>query len=189
MKYSISIILIIILFSCTKPVPDALQKEFSCSNVVLEKTEIVQDFQKKFQLQIPKKWNKKFFYNEYQTSLMTADSLLPLTKSFILDVSLNNGDLKVDDNIKNTVIRNIISKEHLRINKFGIGKFHKKPSVWLLAEGTRNELPFHLFKLLSKKDAKTYYQIEAQIYGDSLVNERVCKIISIVESLKEVSEN
>lgn len=184
MKYIIITFLSLGILSCTKP--DTLQKEFGCTNVNLGKTEIVSDFEKKFQLQIPVKWNKKFFYNDYQTSLMTADSLQSLTQSIILDVSLNNGDLKVDDNIKNTVIRNIISKEHLRINIFDIGKFHDKSSVWLLAEGTRNGLPYHLFKLLSKKNTETYYQIEAQIYGDSLVNERVCKAISVIETLKDI---
>jgi hypothetical protein len=179
-------IALITLVSCTKPT--ALQQDFNCGSVNLGKTTVMQDFQKKFEVAIPDKWSKKMFYNEYQTSLMTADSLVPLNESFILDISLNNGDLKVDDNIKNTVIRNIISKEHLRINKFKIGKFHNKPSVWLLAEGTRNGMPFHLFKLLSKKDDKTYYQIETQIYGDSLVDQRVCKAISLIETLKDVTD-
>ena len=185
MKQIIMIFLVLSLQSCFHPTE--IQKDFGCTDKIsINDAIMMQDFQKKFELMVPKKWATKLFYNEYQTSLMTADSLQPLTKSFILDVSLNNGELKVDENIKNTVIRNIISKEHLRIKKFKVGKFQNKPSVWLLAEGTRNNMPFHLFKVLSKKDATTYYQIEAQIYGDSLVNKRVCKVISMLETLKEV---
>lgn len=185
MKYLTRILLLLILQSCYQPTE--IQKDFGCTEKMQFKDAVLmQDFHKKFSLLVPKNWATKLFYNEYQTTLMTADSLLPLSKSFILDVSLNNGNLKVDDNIKSTVISNIISKEHLRITKFKIGKFHNKPSIWLLAEGTRSKMPFHLFKLLSKKDKETYYEIEAQIYGDSLVNKRVCKVISMLESLKEL---
>jgi len=187
MKQIIILFLVLSLQSCYQP--SEIQKDFSCNDKIsFNDAILMQDFQKKFELMVPKKWATKLFYNDYQTSLMTADSLKPLTKSFILDVSLNNGELKVDDKIKNTVIRNIITKEHLRINKLKVGKFHNKPSLWLLAEGTRNNLPFHLFKLLSKNDQTTYYQIEAQIYGDSLVNNRVCKVISMLETLKEITK-
>ncbi|HFS67826.1 MAG TPA: hypothetical protein ENK67_06400 [Flavobacteriia bacterium] len=182
----ILILVLVTVYSCSKPTE--LQQDFNCNTINLGKSSVIQDFQKKFAVTIPDTWSKKMFYNEYQTSLMAADSLKPLKESFILDISLNNGDLKVDETIKNTIIRNIISKEHLRINKFKIGKFHSKPSVWLLAEGTRNEMPFHLFKLLSKRDANTYYQIETQIYGDSLVNERVCKAISLIETLTDLNK-
>jgi len=184
MKFLIAIFITITLVSCSKPTE--LQQDFNCESVSLGKSTVMQDFQKKFEVDVPNTWSKKMFYNEYQTSLMVADSLIPLKESFILDISLNNGNLKIDDNIKNSVIRNIISKEHLRINKFNIGKFHNKPSVWLLAEGTRNGMNYHLFKLLSKRDDKTYYQIETQIYGDSLVNQRVCKAISLIETLVDI---
>ncbi len=185
MKYSIYIIALVTLFSCNKP--SELQKELGCKTKYDFGQMITsQDFQKKFTVQIPKNWSTKYFYNEFQTSLMTADSLKSLSNSFILDISLNNGELKVDDQIKGKVIRNIITKEHLRIKNFKISEFHKKPSVWFVAEGTRNELPYHLFRILIKNSPTTYFQIETQIYGDSLVNERLCKSISIIETIQTI---
>jgi hypothetical protein len=173
------------LQSCNKQ--NEMQKDFECAGTAkLKNSESVQDFQKKFKINIPKNWKVKYFYNDYQTTLMTADTLKPLSKSIILDVSLNNGELKVDDDIKNIVIRNIISKEHLRIKKFKKGKLYDKPAVWVLAKGNRNGMQYHLLKVLSKRSDDKYYQIEAQIYGDSLIDKRVCNAASIIKTLKDI---
>ncbi len=176
------LLILLITVSCSK---SDLQKDFNCNtNYDFGKTEIINDFKNKFSLDIPKKWSTKFFYNNFQTSFMTADSLKSLTNSFIIDVSLNNGELKINDDFREKIIRNIIKKEELKILKFKPTKFKNKDAIWFWSKGKRSRYDFHLFKMIVKNTATTYFEIETKIYGDSLVNERLCKSISIVETLK-----
>ena len=176
------LLLLLLTVSCAK---SDLQKDFNCNaSYDFGKTEITNDFKNKFSLDIPKKWSTKFFYNNFQTSFMTADSLKSLTNSFIIDVSLNNGELKINDDFREKVIRDIVKKEELKILKFKPTKFKNKNAIWFWSKGKRNNYNFHLFKMIVKNTTTTYFEIETKIYGDSLVNERLCKSISIVETLK-----
>ena len=170
-------------FSCSK---SELKKDFKCnSNYNFKKTIITSDFKNKFSLEIPKSWNIKYFYNSFQTSLMTADSLKTLTKSFILDVSLNSGELNLNNNFKEKVINNI-KKEHLKLIKYKNIKFKEKDAIWFWSKGKQNKYNYNVLKLIAKNTATSYFEIETKIYGDSLIEERLCKSISILETLKIV---
>lgn len=181
MKFILFILSIISITSCTKQ--SDLSKEFNCSSSEIKNTTEYYDFNKNFKIDIPSGWKTDLYYNEFQSELFTADTTKNLSKTFILDVAFNFGELSFDKEFYKKT-DSIIATNNLQKIKDGIIKFQTKPTYWYLVKGTKNGFDYHQFNLLVKNSSTTYFTAYSEVYGTQNVNERICKSISILEKIE-----
>jgi len=173
----------VLLISCKEQT--LLEKEFNCkSSYAFDKLEKVDDINKKFSLKVPEKWATKLFYNEYETNIMSADSLKSFSNTYILDVSVILGDLELNNNFSAKVIQELKDIEQLENLKFKFDKFKDLPSVWFLSKGKKGKYTYHYFQLFAKKNATEYFEISTKIYGDELIDERLCESIALIDKIE-----
>lgn len=169
------------LISCSNN--NVLAEEFNCESVALNNLIERTDFKKKFKLEIPSNWKTKLYYTEFQSELFAADTTKQLTETYILNTSFNLGKLNFDALFSSKNDSILILENLNKINSKSI-QFKDKPAHWILASGFKNGFPFHQFKLSIKLSESTYFSCATEIYGDELVNERICESISIINNIE-----
>lgn len=134
MKFNIySLILFVFIFlSCKEK--SVLNTTFNCFNLSTntDQKELT-DIKKNFKISVPKNWKTELFYDEFQSSLFTADTAKQLSETFILDISSKSGELLFNDDFLNK----IKSNSELRIINSKFENFKNIPSFWHLSSGKK----------------------------------------------------
>lgn len=183
-KIFILLLLLLVVVSCSKPIEiTKLQNEFHCKMGSFSNTETVNDYKNKFNITVPKHWNTQLYFDNLQTQVFTADTTKNLTNSFTLNFEFNSGDLKIDDDFKNTEIKNL-NESNLQVLKNKEDIFKDKSSIWFVSKGNKQNFDYYLFELFIKYNKVSYYKISSEIYGDENIDERLCKSIAVIETLQ-----
>lgn len=169
------------IISCNKQ--SELSKNFQCNRNSIENTKGYFDFKNNFKLFIPTNWKITKHYSDTQSEIFCADTIKQLSETFILNASFNIGELNLDD----TFIKQ--SDSLIKINFYekgrsGLIKFQEKPAYYYVAKGTKNGFQYHQFNLIVKNSENTYFTAYSEVYGAELVDERICKSISILENIE-----
>jgi len=180
-KLIVLLVLFSVLIGCKRQ--SELNKTFDCTTIKLENTSTIKDFNKNFKISIPITWKTSMYYNEFQSEIFTADTTKQLTETFILDVSYNIGELKIDNDF---IIKNdsILHSKNLKKIKSGNNNFQLKQSYWFLVNGTKNNFPFHQFNIYVKLTENSYLNSYVEIYGEDKIDERLCTALSILENIE-----
>ena len=178
MKHYFSIIIIALsITSCSKP--SDLQLDFNCKTQHFTNTEKVDDVQNKFAITVPKHWKTSLFFNNYQTQIQTADTVKKFSETYILITALNNGDLQVNEAFKDKKIKQY-EEDAFENAKYKFVTFKGKPSIWFLAKGRKLNKTYHYFQLFIKNSPTDYFEFTTEIYGDNLIDERLCESIALM---------
>ena len=178
-NFILFLILMISFLSCTKKL--SLQEELDCSILSLfSDTFERKDMHKNFKIDIPRSWKHQLYYDDYQSSIFMADTIKELTATFILDVAWKNGGLKLNDSFE----KSIVNTSSYTIMKSNIEQFKGLPCYWNVSKGTKNNYTYHLFNLFVKSSDHTYLEIKTEIYGEEMVDERLCEALNIINSVK-----
>ncbi|QOD61325.1 hypothetical protein H9I45_02445 [Polaribacter haliotis] len=182
MKHFILVIATTLLFfSCnTKTV---LQKECNCKDVFVENLEEVKDAKNLFSLEIPKNWKTNLYTDARQSSIYSADTIKDLTESLLLDINYINNSVDFSDIFKLKIEQENLSKKLIQRKAKEIN-FLNKPSYYTISIGKKGEFNYNVLQIFTKLDAGNSLLATAEIYGDSLVNKRICKAISLLEKIK-----
>ena len=62
--------------------------------------------------------------------------------------------------------------------------FQDKESYYLRAIGKRGQFDYQIINLFIKINNGNYMHAKAEVYGDSLVNERFCNALSLIEKIE-----
>jgi hypothetical protein len=180
-KYPTILLLSFILISCEKS--PYLSSELDCDHQNYTDLKTYHDINKNFKLDIPSIWKTELYFSDYESEIFAADTTQQLTESYILDASYNSGRLNFDEVFyKNT--DSISRLNNLSILNSGNESFQKKSTYWNILKGTKNRYPYHQFNLMVKLSRNSYFKGYSEIYGDSAVYVRICKSISIFESIE-----
>ncbi len=182
MKLFTTIILVFLLIGCSKE--KEISSFFNCkNNNINEKSTLTTDFKKHFRLNLPSSWNTKLYYSDYQSEIFAADTTKQLTDSFIIDTAFNTGKLNIDDSFikKND---SLFNSNNLEIIKSSKGEFQSMPSCWYLVKGTKNNFEFHQLILWVNLSKKEYFSCYIDIYGNENIEERICKVVAIIEDVE-----
>ena len=175
------LIVILLLISCSKQ--SELSKKLNCENTTLENTSSVSDFKNNFKLSIPTTCKKDLYYDNFQSELFAADTTKQLTDTFILGTSYNLGNLNFDA-IFYQKTDSILTVSNLQKLDFGTVIFQSKPAFWYVAEGSKNNFKYHTFNLAVKLSENTFFNAYSEIYGEENIEERICKSITIIETIE-----
>ena len=182
MKKNIALILVfLVFFSCKKE--SEFRKLYDCNTAELENAKQYLDFKNNFKLSIPISWKTSKYYSETQSEIFSADTTKQLSKSFILDASYNFGELEFTAQF-NQKTDSILNIQQLKKVKYGELLFQQKPAYWYLVKGQKKGLTYHEFNLWVINSKTTYFNAYAQIYGDDLIEERVCEFIGIIDKVE-----
>ncbi|MEE9348436.1 MAG: hypothetical protein V3U80_00145 [Flavobacteriaceae bacterium] len=169
------------IVSCDKI--NTLQQDFNCKTQRFSKTEIITDVQDKFTVTVPKHWKTSLFFNNYQSQIQSADTLKQLSETYILITALNNGNLEVNDAFKDKKLKQY-EEDHFKNAKFKFITYNDKPSIWFLAKGEKLNKTYHYFQLFVKNSPTDYFEFSTEIYGDDLVDERLCESIALLKKVE-----
>jgi len=175
------LVVILVFFSCSKQ--SELSKNFDCGKVDLGNTSSTYDFNKNFKIAIPSNWKTDLYYDNFQSEIFTADTTKQLTSTYILDTSFNLGELNFNEAYfkKND---SILAIPNLQKIKSGLIKFQSKPAYWYVAKGKKNNFDYHQFNISVKLSENTYFNAYSEIYGTTLIDERICESIAIIETVE-----
>ncbi len=167
-----------------------LEKKFDC-NATLDYLEFesITDFNKNFQITVPKEFETQLFYNNYQSSILTSNSTkekpLSILDSYIVEVNYNTGELDLNKEFIIGLIEKLQFEENLTVMNKSKIKFKGKEAYWLESNRISGKYPYNEFTLLVKESLTSYYEIIIKIYGDNNKQERLCESFAIIKSIKD----
>ena len=182
MKYFSSALVLFLFISCNS-IPD-LEEEFPCVNPInytdLKKSEDVRHL---FSVQFPKKWKVNLYYDAKQTSIHAADTTLNLTKATIMDITLIHTPIFLDETFKQKITADNKKMQLFEIKTNAI-KLFEKPTYYSYAEGKKNNYSYHILNTFTKVNSDNFLHVKTEIYGDLLVDERICKAIKLINKIQ-----
>jgi len=185
MKYIKTLIVLLILFTSCKN--NDLGEKFECDTPThFTNTKKIKDVLSKFKINIPKYWKTELYYDEFQSTLYSADTTKQLSETYLIDITWHQGDLVFDEDFKNNISKELKKKGLLKMVKSGFVKIKKYNSYYNLSVGKDVNLTYHYLQVYLKYKPDEYYTFTSKIYGDEYVNERVCSSISIFNKIKFV---
>ena len=182
MKKILILILTIGFISCQN---NSLKKEFNCeTDADFSELKEYRDFLKNFRVKVPKNWKTTLYYDEYSSEIYSADTTKQLTDTYVLEMSWKQGELNIDENFAKKINDTLQLRERLKMTKSGFGKFKKKPMYFNLAEGTRSGIQYKYLQVYLKTNIDEYITLTSKVFGDKLVDERLCESVELFESLQ-----
>ena len=181
MKQLLVFISFVIFISCYSP--NAIEKDFSCNGDSFDNLEKVNDVKNKFSMQLPKNWKTNLYYDNSLTSIFAADTTLSLTKTVLIDASLIHSNTAINNEFKqkisidnsNMQLTETITKETTLFNK---------PSYYSYAYGKKGKFDYKILNIFSKVSETDFMHIKTEVYGDSLVDERICKALNLIKKIQ-----
>lgn len=171
----------LVLHSCQKK--SALSADFNCNdNNSVAMVEITSDFEDHFSLPVPKNWKTNLYYDTAQSSIYFADTTRQLTEATIIDITF----IKKKTSFDSTFLANIqtnYTAEGLIEERNKTFMLKDYPSYYTLAKGIKNNFPYAICNVFINTDGKNLLHAKLEVYGDSLVNQRICKGINLVEKI------
>lgn len=174
------LLLFISIISCNSS--SELQKDFNCSSSSYSNLEEVEDFKKVFTVQLPKNWKTNLYYDNVQSTIYSADTTKQLTETTIFDFNLVQKAVSFNDKFQLELESENLAKGLISTQK-KVLKLGEKPSFYMLSKGKKQNFPYQKLNIFKKLNNENFINIKIEVYGDKLIEERLCKAISLVEKI------
>lgn len=170
------------IFSCHKN--SIFPKELtSCDKIYSsEDLEQVVDFKQNFSIDIPKHWNTKMYYDNFRSEIFSADTIKPISETYILQVSHIQSAIQINDTLVKSL--NKKSSDHHRTEE--LVKFHQfkdREALIFVSSGMENNLPLYILQDYVKIDQDQYLLMKVDIYGSENIEERLCEALQLLEKV------
>ncbi|MGB1041821.1 MAG: hypothetical protein ACPGU6_00370 [Tenacibaculum sp.] len=183
MKHLLPAIIIVLFISCNTT--SELKKEFPCeSSNSFSNLKKVDDIRNLFSLSLPANWKINLYYDDGQTSIYTADTTLSLTKTTIIDATLIHAPINFNASFKQKMATDNAKMGLQELQTKNITLFKNKEAYYNYATGKKGKYPYQILNTFIKSNSDNFLHIKTQIYGDSLVNERLCKAINLIDKIQ-----
>jgi len=182
MKYFLSAVVLSLLISCNSS--STLKKEFPCeSKIPTINLKTTTDVKSLFTVSLPENWNTNLFYDDGQTSIYAADTTVSLTKTIIIDASFIHAPIFLDNTFKQKITEDNKKMKLSELKTKDI-KLLNKATYYSYAKGLKNKYPYHILNTFTKINSDNFFHTKTEIYGDSLVDERLCKAINYINKIQ-----
>jgi len=180
-----NLIILLIAITSISCQSNILDKEFNCEKSTnLSELKEHKDFLKNFKINVPNSWKTNLYYDDYSSEIQSADTTKQLTKSYLLNISWNQGELNLDDTFANSINDSLRINEHLKVVKSGFGNFKSKSSYYNLSAGQHSGYPYQYLQVFIKTDVDEYIRLSSKIYGKDNADERLCESIEVFNSIQ-----
>lgn len=180
-SYSILLIASLLLFSCSKK--SEISKDFNCETSAYKNLEKVEDVKNLFSIDLPKDWKINLYQDEVQSSIFAADTTKQLTETVLLDITFIRNKINFDDAFILQQEQENLAKGLIKIKSKEITLL-EKPSFYIIYKGKKGTFMYETCHTFIKINAQSFILAKTEIYGDSLVNERLCNSFSLIENIK-----
>ena len=160
-----------------------LNEDFNCKESFFSNLKEIKDPNGNFSAQLPSNWKINRFTDAIQSSIYGADTTKQLTKTILLDLSYISNPIEINElfklKVENENLSNkLIQKKTKELN------FLNKPSYYVISMGKKGPYNYKSLQLFITTNKEKTMLIKVGIYGDSLVDERLCKAITLIEKIK-----
>ena len=176
------------LLFCSCSHPSEVSKKFNCKPTSFSKLEKIKDVKNLFSVEIPKTWKTNLYYDDLQSSIYTADTTKQLTESLLLDFTFINKNISFDTSFKLKQEQENLSKNLIKITSEETVLLDK-PSYYTVSKGKKGKFEYQVCHFFIKINKQNFILVKAEIYGDSLVNERLCNAFALIEKIKTIQKN
>ena len=181
MKRHLIIILLVLIASCNSK--SELSKDLDCSPESYSNLEKIEDVKKIFTVQYPDNWKTNLYYDKNQSSIYTADTTKQLTETMLLDITHVSNKLNLDSDFIKKFKTNLLNEQLLETTS-GEVKFQDKRAYYSNAIGKKGKFEYQISNLFIIINENNYIHSKIEVYGDSLVNQRICNGISLIEKIQ-----
>jgi len=181
MKKKFVFLTFIIIASCNSK--SKISKDLDCQPESYSNIETVEDVKKLFTVKFPDHWKTNLYYDNNQSSIYTADTTKQLTETILLDITHVSNELKLDSDFIQKFKTSLKDLKLVKTTSFKLN-FQEKESYFSKAIGKKRKFAYEICNLFIKINANNYIHAKAEVYGDSLINERLCNAISLLEKIE-----
>ena len=174
------IIFIAFVASCNSK--SEISKELDCKPESYSNLENIEDVKKQFTVQFPDNWKTNLYYDKNQSSIYTADTTKQLTQTMLLDITHVSNTLKLDTDFITTFKTSLSNQQLIETTSKEIS-FKDKETYYSNAIGKKGNYAYQISNLFIKINENNYIHSKIEVYGDSLVNQRICNGLSLVEKI------
>ncbi|AQS93105.1 hypothetical protein BXQ17_02995 [Polaribacter sp. BM10] len=180
-KYALILGALFLLYNCNKS--SDLKQNLSCNEIYFKNLKEISDAKNNFKISLPNNWKTSNFIDDYQSSIYTADTTKQLTKSLLLDVNFINNAIEIDDIFKlkiehENLTNKLIQKEQKEIT------FLNRKSYYVVSIGKKQNFKYKSLQVFVPLNKTSSLAIKAEVYGDSLVQKRICKVLTLIDKIK-----
>lgn len=171
----------LLFFSCQKQ--SEISREFKCESVTYDNLENNEDVQSMFSIEIPENWKTNLYQDEIQSSIFTADTTKQLTETVLLDVTYIQKKIEFNEAFLLQQEQESLSKGLINIKSKAL-KIIEKPTLYLLFKGKKGKFDYHICNAFIKVNESNFILAKTEVYGDTLINQRFCKALSLINNIK-----
>jgi hypothetical protein len=185
MKIKITVLIVasLLFISCSQQ--SKISKRFNCKTTSFKNLEQVIDVKNLFSINIPKTWKTNLYYDDLQSSIYTADTTKQLTESLLLDVTFINKNINFDASFKLKQEQENLSKNLIKTASEETVLLDK-PSYFSISKGKKGKFEYQVCHIFIKINKQNFILAKAEVYGDSLVNKRLCNAFALIEQIKTI---
>ncbi|CAM1353649.1 hypothetical protein [Tenacibaculum insulae] len=182
MKNIFAVLTLFLMFSCSSS--SELKNEFPCKDSTtflnLKKTSDVRNL---FAVSLPKNWKVNLYYDNGKTSIYAADTTVSLTKTILFDATLIHSPVFLDTNFTKKITTDNTNMKLVETKTKHINLFNK-PSYFSFAKGKKGKFNYHILNTFTKVNSDNFLHVKTEIYGDSLIAERICNAINLIDKIQ-----
>jgi hypothetical protein len=178
MKKVFIVLAVSFLASCSYK--SQISKDLDCTPEAYSNLEIIKDYKEKFSVQFPDNWKTNLYYDNNQSSIYSADTTKQLTETFLVDITQVSTKLELDSEFIQKFKTNLLNNQLIESTSYET-MFQGKETYFSRALGKKNNYDYQICNLFIKTSENNYIHAKAEVYGDSLVNERICNAMSLIE--------
>jgi hypothetical protein len=155
--------------------------DLNCESIAEEVT-VESDFENKFTIPVPKTWKINLYYDNAQSSIYFADTTKQLTETMIVDVTFIKQKTSFDKAFLKKIQENYgkAGLQEAQTKEFELNTY---TSYYTIAKGMRNNFPYTICNVFIGTNREKLIHAKLEVYGDSLVNNRLCKGINLIEKI------
>ncbi|MFD2567681.1 hypothetical protein [Pseudotenacibaculum haliotis] len=181
MKKTLLLFMMICAVACSRK--SQISKDLDCTPEKYKNLEVVEDVNKTFKVQLPDNWKTNLYYDRNQSSIFSADTTKQLTNTYTVDITKVYNELKLDDDFIQKFKTNLANGKLVEATSYEL-EFQGKQAYYSRALGKRGQFDYQICNLFIKINSGNYIHAKAEVYGDSLVNERICNALSLIEKIE-----
>jgi hypothetical protein len=181
MRQVFALFLLMCICACNSG--STLSKNLNCDPDTYENLELVEDVDKRFKIQLPKNWKTNLYYDKNQTSIYSADTTKNLTDTYTVDVTYIYNELTLDQTFIQKFKTDLYKRQLVETTSYEF-LFQNNEAYYSRALGKRGKFNYEICNIFIKVNSGNYIHAKAEVYGDSLINERLCNAFSLIEKIE-----